>query len=224
MRHTLTSFALLSAIFLSACTQKTPAPAPADEQPVAVLDTREDSEETTPAVTMDQAAQPCSASETGFKTVTVGPMTFELPVSWSVVNRGDIAPMPVTPDDVTYIHPSFRRYSFAKNEVIYDDLNWTQVDVIFTENDSVIPTFIERMKNDPTAVENTDHWENQTIGGQEAIVQVLKKNPDGSVDKGATGGAYTYLPGVNMILHKQSYGDAAFEAGFEHFLKSVRFE
>ncbi len=230
MHNHLKTLALVSAILFSSCGAQAPveekAAAPETEaMPVIEEDAvMPSAPETAPAVTMDQVAAPCSANETGFKTVTMGPMTFELPVSWSAVNRGDTGLLSLPPDDVTYLDAALVRYSFAKDQVAYGDTNWTQVDVYFTDNDSVIPTFIERLKNNPDAAAFTDHWEMQTIGGMEAEVQILRKNPDGSVDKGATGGAFTYFPQKNMILHKQAFGDDAFESGFQHFLGSVRFE
>lgn len=223
MHNSLRKIVLLSVILFAACGMSA-APEAKNTDPVPGTTSSVQSSVTAPAVTMDQATPPCSANEEGFKTVTMGPMTFELPVGWSSVYRGDIGVMPLPPDGVTYLDGAFIRYSFAKNSVAYGDINWTQVDVYFTENDSVIPAFIDRLKNSPDAQAFTDHWETQTIGGQEAIVQVLKKEPDGTVDKGGTGGAFTYFPKLNMILAKQSFGDAAFEAGFEHFLTSVRFQ
>jgi hypothetical protein len=227
MHHHLKTLALVSAILFSSCGTPSREKAPEPEAHAApALDEMmlSSTSEASPAVTMDQVAAPCSANETGFKTVTMGPMTFELPVSWSIVNRGDIAPISLPPEDVTYIDSSFVQYSFAKEKVAYGDINWEQVDVFFTDNDSVIPTFIERLKSNADAATFTDHWEAQTIGGIHAEVQILKKNPDGSVDKGATGGAYTYFPEKNIILYKQAFGDEAFENGFRHFLESIRFE
>lgn len=158
---------------------------------------------------------PCTGYKSGF-------MGGEVPVTWSVAYLGDVGPMPLPPSDQTWLDPEHVMFSFASHGIAFGDINWEQVDIVPMAPED-ISTFVANIKANGDAAQWIEDWTTQIVDGQEAQVLTFSVNPDGSVDKGATGGAMYFFPKSGWIFHKQALGSKEFEEGFTRFLATVHF-
>ena len=153
----------------------------------------------------------------------------EIPVAWNHVYLGDIGPMPYSEN--SWLDLDYAIYSFSRRIVSYGDINWEQVDVYQVEGD-VLQKLVAHWKDDDAFNQDVERWEQVTIDGKPIDVVTFKTEPDGTVNKGATGGQWYFLPphesnrpgdfAFGLILHKQAKGEMEFEEGFAHFIQSLK--
>ncbi len=137
---------------------------------------------------------------------------FEIPSTWSVFNN---------PESVgEHDRPQQPTGAIGQTDVEFGDINWSQVDFLYIQDD-VVDEFTKEGKS---AVPNA--WSKEKVGGIVADV-VTAGLDDGKVTKDGPGGKtyYVRLPGTlqTLIIDKQALGDAEFESGFQHMMQTMQF-
>lgn len=150
-------------------------------------------------------------------------MSGEVPETWSTAYLGDVGPVPLPPQGQGWIDAKYTMFSFSSRGIAFGDINWEQVD-IYQMAPADIEAFIAGIKANPDEEQFTKEWKTAFIGGEEAQIRLFATEPDGTVSKGGTGGAYYFFPKAGWIFWKQALGSPEFEQGVEHFFKTLKFD
>jgi hypothetical protein len=116
--------------------------------------------------------------------------------------------------------------SISQDKVKFGDINWSQIDIFFTEN-NITEQLVQEEEN-LNKEANKGTWSKEKIGKIEADV-ITYPLDNNQATKEKTGGKKYFLTLENglsaktMVISKQAKGNQEFEDGFEKFIKSLEF-